>query len=287
MVARIPVRHPVAGRRTRISRASTRLTRTRFAAAACLLLASGTFQWLTVAPDFALDPGEVRIDGLVHTSTDAALAAVELREGVRPNVFRIRTDALQQALLALPAITRAEVEVVLPDRLGIAVEERRPIFVWRVGGSDHLVDVEGVLFAVAGPALPVGLPVVEDRRAGAVARLGERIDPLELEIVRLLGAVTPEMLGSAAPGLTLAIDDRDGFVIHAPTGWRAVFGRYTPHLRTADLVDDQVQCLRSLLAGQEAEIETVFLSPSAERCGTYRPRDVPAGSEPPAPSREP
>jgi hypothetical protein len=250
------------------------------------LLASGAFQWLTVAPDFALDPGEVHIDGLVHTSSAAALAALDLRERVRPNVFRIRTDALRGELLALPAITRAEVEVVLPDRLLVTVEERQPIFVWRAGGADHLVDVEGILFAPAGASPSGGLPIIEDRRAGAVAGVGRRIDPLDLEVVRLLGAVTPEMLRSAAPALGLTIDDADGFVIEASTGWRAVFGRYTPHLRTADLVDDQVQCLRSLLAGQESEIRTVFLSPSAERCGTYRPRDVPA-SEGPEASREP
>jgi cell division septal protein FtsQ len=281
VAARIPVRHPVAGRRVRVTRASSRLTRTRFVAAATLLLASGVFQWLTVAHEFALDPDEVRIEGLVNTSVDAALEALGLEGGLRPNVFRIRTDTLREELLSLPAVTQASVEVMLPDRLLVTVDERRPIFVWRAGGADHLVDLGGVLFASADGSGAGGLPLIEDRRSRAPARLGDRLEPLDLEVVRLLGAVTPEMLDSAAPDLSLTIDDADGFVLTAPTGWRAVFGHYTPHLRTAGLVDDQVQCLRALLSGQERRVETVFLSPSAERCGTYVPR---VGRQPPEPA---
>ena len=40
----------------------------------------------------------------------------------------------------------------------------------------------------------------------------------------------------------------DGFVIRAdPQGWLAIFGFYTPSLRTPELIPGQVRLLRSLL----------------------------------------
>ena len=36
-----------------------------------------------------------------------------------------------------------------------------------------------------------------------------------------------------------------------PDGWNAIFGFYTPTLRTTDLVPGQVRLLRSLLADDE------------------------------------
>jgi hypothetical protein len=88
-----------------------------------------------------------------------------------------------------------------------------------------------------------------------------------------IGALTPALLGSTASQLAFRVDDRDGFVVSAsPDGWRAVFGFYTPTLRPPSEIAQQVQCLRSLLAMGEAAIDTIYLAPQDDRCGTYLPR---------------
>jgi hypothetical protein len=86
--------------------------------------------------------------------------------------------------------------------------------------------------------------------------------------------VTPGVAGTKGASLSFRITDQDGFVLSASgRPWRAVFGIYTPTLRPPDIIPAQVQCLASLLAAQgESEIETVYLSPEGDRCGTFTTR---------------
>jgi len=44
-----------------------------------------------------------------------------------------------------------------------------------------------------------------------------------------------------------------------------------------------VQCLRTLLGSGEEQIETIYLAPQEERCGTYLPRPTPRVSPSPHP----
>ena len=78
--------------------------------------------------------------------------------------------------------------------------------------------------------------------------------------------------------------DENGFVVETrPKGWSAVFGFYTPSLRTTELIPGQVRLLRSLLVGREPLVDRVILA--SETDGTYipaRPR-----RRPPKPSKAP
>jgi len=65
-----------------------------------------------------------------------------------------------------------------------------------------------------------------------------------------------------------------------PASWAAVFGFYTPTLRTPDLIPGQVRLLRSLLAGQEDAIQRVILSD--DRSGTILPRPTPEPTRKPS-----
>ena len=94
-------------------------------------------------------------------------------------------------------------------------------------------------------------------------------------MARRIGAITPLDLGSAAARLRLAVDPEIGWIVETePESWRAVFGLYTATVRTAEIVPSQAQCLGELLAGREAQIEIVYLSPEGERCGTYVAREL-------------
>jgi hypothetical protein len=234
--------------------------------------------FLTDPGRFQLDEQRLHIRGTVHTRADVVRDIIGLPVGQRPNLFSLRTDEMQRRLVELPAVAEAEVQAVLPDALLVTVEERQPLFVWRAGGADFLVDADGVLIDRAGPGVPA-LPVVEDRRSstsGEPVVVGDVLEPIDLTAILRIAAVTPELIGSGAERLELSVDDEEGYALAAvPESWRAVFGHYTPTLRPPEIIDQQVQCLRSLLAQDEANIEIVYLATADDRCGTFLPRPTP------------
>jgi hypothetical protein len=281
---RLPIRRrTIAPRPGPVRRASAGLSWTRLFAGLMLLATSAALYGLTVRDEFRLDPTRVTIDGAVYTPIDAVTGMLALDTGVRPNVFRLRTVELVDALRELPAVLEADVDAILPDRLAIRLHEREPILVWQWGDDRMLVDVEGVMFARLAPtaAPPSSLPLVKDRRARPTPPSeGERLDPVDFEAVRLLAALTPATLGSRAAALELTVDDVEGFTLDAKPGlWHAVFGFYTPQLRSPELIPGQVQCLGALLGPSEPGIRTVVLSPADGRCGTFRLRP---GASPPS-----
>jgi hypothetical protein len=292
----LPVRRAAAGRRSpRVRRAPFWVSRTRLLAALLLVAVSGAFYWLTVAPQFALDDAKITVDGAHFTDAALIRSTIGLPDGATPNLFRIRTLEMRQALESLPPVLAAEVSANLPDGLRVVLHERSPIFVWQSGDSAWLADVNGLLFAPLSPGgdpAVAALPVVSDRRASRPGiQVGSRLDTLDLETARVLGALTPEQLGSAAHSLALSVDDAEGWVLTADTGWRAIFGYYTPVLHTTAEIPQQVQCLRSLLVDREPQIATITLAVGPDHCGTYLPLAVPektpAPAHSPAPGRSP
>jgi hypothetical protein len=199
---------------------------------------------------------------------------------VDQNLFALRTVDLEARLLGIPAIRRASVTVALPDEVRVAVTERQPLVAWQVGTHRFLVDASGLLFGevdgvvTAVAALPA-LPVIDDRRAvSAGLGIGSVLDPVSLDAALRLGSIVPTDVGSAASGLDLRVDDTEGFVMRPrPAGWTAVFGFYTPTLRTTALIPGQVRLLRSLILGREEAVAKVILAD--DRSGTYIPRGTP------------
>ncbi len=241
---------------------------------------SGAFYWLTVAPQFTLADGGVTIEGAHFTDPAVVRSAIGLPEGVTPNLFRLRTQDMRAALETLPPVLSAEVSATLPDRLGIVLHERTPIFVWRTAAGSWLVDVSGVLFAQPGPGgdpAEAALPVISDKRTNQpVIRAGARLDALDLEAARVLGALSPDQVGSRAHSLALSVDDSNGWVLAADTGWQAIFGHFSPVLHTTADIPQQVQCLRSLLVDREDQIAIITLAVGPGRCGTYDPLASPS-----------
>ncbi len=248
----------------------------RILAGIVLFAAAAALYGVSASDAFAVEPTAVDIRGARWTS-EAQLRSVLGINDTRPNLFRLRTGELVERLRSLPAVSGADVRAVLPDRLVVDVRERTPIFEWAVGERRLLADVDGVLFAESsggesgeqsdGRPLPI---VVDNRASSASLAVGDVLDPVDLSAARSIGAITPLDIGSAAAGLRLTIDPEIGWLVETePESWRAVFGLYTATVRTADIVPSQAQCLGELLAGRERQIETVYLSPNGDQCGTY------------------
>lgn len=269
----LPVRRAATGRgRPSVARASAGISASRVLAAVTLLASAAAFYGVSVSDAFALEPTDVRIEGARYAGEAQVREALALERGPA-NVFRVRTGELAERLRAIPAVADASVSVVLPDRLVVRLAERAPILVWQRGATRLLVDVEGVLFARQAGTETAGLPLIDDRRDPQVSRaldVGARLGAIDLAVVRRLGALTPSQVGSNAPSFAVSRTDEEGWVVDAGRGrWRAVFGFYTPTLRTPEVLPRQVQCLGELLVGREEHLRVVYLSPVGERCGTF------------------
>ncbi|MEX1169050.1 MAG: FtsQ-type POTRA domain-containing protein, partial [Chloroflexota bacterium] len=271
-------RPPVPTRRTRpIRRASARLSVARAGAALAMLASAGAIYGVGASPAF--EYARLQVDGAVFTDLVAAEEAVAAARG--ENLFRLATAPLQAALEGLPTVERASVGVQLPETLVVTLHERVPVLVWRVGARRYLADGAGRLFGRLGddpPASAANLPVIDDRRASSAGlSVGDRLGPEDVDAATRLASLVPADVGSLAEALSVRVTDNDGFVVRAdPQGWIAIFGYYTPSLRTPELIPGQVRLLRSLLIGREPLIARVILA--SETDGTYVPKPTPQPS---------
>ena len=275
-------RPPVPTRRSRpIRRASPALSVARAAAALAMLASAGAIYG--VGASSAFEVAHLQVDGALFTDVAAAEQAVGDARGA--NLFGLSTEPFETALEALPTVDRATVTVQLPGTLVMTLRERVPVLIWRVGARRYLADSTGSLFARLGddpPAEAADLPVIDDRRAASAGlSIGARLDPQDLDAATRMASLVPGDVGSAAEELAVRVTDENGFVVRAdPQGWLAIFGFYTPSLRTPDLIPGQVRLLRSLLIGREPLIARVILA--SETDGTYVPKPTPRPAEPSA-----
>jgi hypothetical protein len=270
------------GTRTRPRLGAPNLLRWLFtpARAAGLLgmLAAGFLLTFVTGPSaFALS----RTDLPALQWTDPQLVTDALALDPGGNVFRLDTAPLASALLALPAVVAADVEVGLPDAAAVVhIEERAPVLAWQVGETRYVIDRDGVVFALVGRTdiLPAGVAVIEDRRTDIAGRLvlGGHLDAVDLDVATRLGSVTPADIGSNAGRLRIVVTDADGFVVAAGNAWTAVFGFYSPSTRAPAMIPGQVRLLRSFLAQGEASVLRIVLA--SETDGTYVPRATPKAS---------
>lgn len=239
------------------------------------MLAAGFLFALVTGPT-AFGLSRTELPELTWTDPAAVEAALALPDG--GNVFALDTGPLETALEALPGIASADVTVALPDAaVVVAIEERSAILAWQVGGRRYIADASGTIFAEVSDdaALPAGVAVVHDQRAGSVGAfaIGGHILPVDLDVATRLGSLKPADVGSSATALRVTVTDADGYVVATPRGWDAVFGFYSPAIRPTDMIPGQVQLLGSLIAGREAAVRRVVLA--SDTSGTYVPKETP------------
>jgi cell division septal protein FtsQ len=261
-----------------VRRSSAPLSATRASALLGLVLTSAAIYGVSASTAFSLR--EIEVPPLRYTDPTAIRSSLAIREGV--NLFGLRTESLVDPLLDMSGVAAAGIQIALPDRIVVQVEEREPILIWEVGEQRFLVDRRGVLFATVAampPDAAAALPVVADRRIASEAALVETdtLDPVVLDAATRLASLVPADVGSAASSLAVELGDESGFVVRAaPQGWQAIFGFYTPSLRTTDLIPGQVRLLRSLLADREATVARIVLADDTN--GTYQPKTTPRPS---------
>jgi cell division septal protein FtsQ len=274
-------------RRTRsVRRASAGLTPVR--AGALLVALAAAAALYGVSSSDAFSARRMTVTGTTWTPEADVLAALAVPAD--QNVFTVRANDLANRLAQFPSIKGASVTVSLPDEVHVNVDERQALVVWKVGDRRFLVDADGLLFAELGenpPEAATALPVIDDAQLFSMQLdVGSKLDPVVLDAALRLGSLTPADVGSSARSLSLRVDDANGFTMRSrPANWTAIFGFYTPTLRTTDLVPGQVRLLRSLLAGREDDVDRIILAD--DHSGTYIPRATPEPTTKPEPTRKP
>jgi POTRA domain-containing FtsQ-type protein len=262
-------------RRTRpIRRASAGLSAVRAGAALAMLVSAGAIYGVGASAAFGFRTLE--LDGDQYTVADEVRGLVGVVVGA--NLFLVATDVIEARIAQLPTVAGVDVEVSLPATIRVALRDREPVMTWRVGERSFLVDGSGMLFAELGGRSTeeaARLPAIADLRAGSASlEVGARLDPIDIDAATRLGSVKPDQIGSAARSLRVTVSDQHGFVVHAdPDGWTAIFGFYTPSLRTPDLIPGQVNLLRTLLVDREAAVDQIILASDTD--GTYVARPTP------------
>jgi len=270
-------------RRTRpVRRASAGLSPVRAGAALAMLLSAGAIYGAGASTAFGFRTLELAGDR--YTVADEVRGLVGVAPGA--NLFLVGTDEIEARIGRLPTVASVEVEVSLPETIRVSIRDREPVMTWRVGDRAFLVDGGGLLFAELGDEPTgdaAGLPAIDDKREESMGLgVGDSLDPIDVDAATRLGSVRPDQIGSVARSLRVSISDQNGFVVRAdPGGWTAIFGFYTPSLRTPDIIPGQVYLLGTLLEGRESGVDQLILASDTD--GTYIARPTPAVTPPPPP----
>jgi cell division protein FtsQ len=95
------------------------------------------------------------------------------------NLLDVRISLLEEAVAASPRVDRAQVRRVLPDRVVVTLDEKRPAALVSVGANDVLeVTDDGAVLPAAAQTPSVDLPVI----TGAVGNVEPGIQELSPEL---------------------------------------------------------------------------------------------------------
>jgi cell division protein FtsQ len=176
--------------------------------------------WLVVAP--LLPVREVTVSGLNRLTREQVVVAAGL--DVNASVFTIDGDSIRRRLMSLPWVRTAAVQPLLPDRVAIAVEEWRPVALYKTSatGDTFFLSDQGVVLdrGEPEPALPLII--------GSGAPDPEPNDhPLDAQLLQALVHIRDAFpsLYSGQQAAAFQIDCSGILTLVTDKGVRIIFGR--------------------------------------------------------------
>ena len=166
----------------------------------------------------------VSVTGAHHLTADAVKVASGL---VGRPVFTTGTADARAALLQLPALRDARVQISLPDAAHVDVVERDAIGRWTIAGTDWLVDADGVVFLSRDPQSAPQFRAVDDRdatRSCAAKGGGRCVDPAVVTGAFRLARIASGELRADATKPDVRVDATQGLVVRSGAGWEIRFG---------------------------------------------------------------
>ncbi|WP_345789822.1 cell division protein FtsQ/DivIB [Nocardia panacis] len=164
--------------RAAVSRMAVRRTRLWIAVAVVAVLALAAAAWFTPV----LAARTVEIDGAAAVSEDSVRELLEIPDG--RSMLRLDTEAMARRVAALPKVRSVRVQRLFPSTVKVTVQERVPALYFDSPQGAHLVDAQGVEYAIEAP--PIGVPkLITAHPAGA--------DPVTEAAVTVVAALPPAL----------------------------------------------------------------------------------------------
>ena len=169
-------------------------------------------------PDYAIHSVEVTTDG--DLARDVVLQAAQIEDG--SNIFAINLSAVEDRLRALPQVEEVNVQRLLPDKVVIVLQERRPI-AWIASADANktgfnydgafLVDRRGMVLQPKGSAPEyMTLPVIIGVDLKKVT-VGQPVDSDSVKAALELIRECPEMLQSRFEIATIDVSKEYSLVV--------------------------------------------------------------------------
>jgi cell division protein FtsQ len=183
-----------------------------------VLAALASFVLLHYEEEWFVYREDVRFHNLIRMRGDDLYREIDL-DGL--NIFWVEPHLIRDALLKLPWVEDASVQVTLPGAISVNVTEVSPVAVWVTNGGNYWLAMNGASLPVAtieGSALPeLALPQIVDSLQEARV-LGDgplAMDPQVLKSALTLMAAMPEL------GSTVRYNESVGlnFPLPEPAVW--------------------------------------------------------------------
>jgi hypothetical protein len=190
------------------------------------LLAALLFHWWS-SPTYQVESAE--IIGIERITS----ADVNLVMGiVGASIFTVDPQQVVEDLArAFPDFKSVSIEVGLPAKVIVTVEERQPVLAWQQGGKLMWVDEEGEAFPARGEAEALVTVEAQDAPPGTesdLVRNTVKYDPHWIQAFESLATKAPQ-------GTALIYSAERGMGWNDPQGWQVFFG--------ADLSDLEMKLL--------------------------------------------
>ncbi|MEU1999169.1 FtsQ-type POTRA domain-containing protein [Nocardia gamkensis] len=158
----------------------------------CVLAVLCVIAWFTPA----LSVRTVRIEGAVAVPEQQVRDLLEIPSG--RSMLRIDTNAVARRVVSIPKVRSARVQRIFPSTVRVTVVERAAVLYYDSPQGAHLLDADGVEFAVE-PA-PIGVPKLVTAHPGVA-------DPVTAAAVAILAIVPPALAVQVSEVAARSISD--------------------------------------------------------------------------------
>lgn len=136
------------------------------------------------------------------------------------SMFRVNLAATQARIQHLPMVQSVKIERRWPQTVRIAVTERTPWGIWRVGEDRYVIDAQGVVLTGVEPA--EGAPLIRDLSNPVRLAPGDHIDADAVRLAQALLQRVPQTLAMNVDGLEYS--SQKGLALTTDAGYRVVVG---------------------------------------------------------------
>ncbi|WP_280235324.1 cell division protein FtsQ/DivIB [Nocardia cyriacigeorgica] len=166
----------------------------------CLLVTLFVAAWFTPL----LSVRTVQVDGLSAVPEDRVRELLEIPDG--RSMLRIDTAAMAARVAGIPKVRSVRVQRSFPSTVSVTVTERTPVLFFTSEQGAHLLDAEGVEYAIEPP--PIGVPELKAEHPGGA-------DPATRAAVAVISVLPPVLSSQVGEVAVRSISDialrlRDG-----------------------------------------------------------------------------